>query len=232
MKFQHRRIKEMETKELQNKLASIRSLIFTTQNNKEEAEKRKEKAEETLKRFQTEYEAAREKRQGLLASGKDVKKENESIKSMQTDKELAEDEVVGLDKMLIDLSDELQRLDKEEQQTEEDILKSKLLLFLPIYNKAAARLALIVREIWQLRLALNKHTYHSHAVYCPAGWDENALVEIPKLFSPDDSTVPRRDTVEAYHFRFRYFQYEAKEVPDLIDRDRLIKDAEALRVGK
>jgi seryl-tRNA synthetase len=192
----------MDTKELEKKLEGIKGRITANRSNTTEAEKRKGVAIEKLEDYQSRYEKAREERQGLLASGKDVKKTNESIKIMQTDKELAEDEVIGLDKMLADLSDEAKALEQEEREAERDILKSKLLPLVPAYNEAAARLAAIVENIWELRYALEESHSGPQTIYSAMGWSENGLMEIPKLFligGPE----PDRYSVEAVHFSVR-----------------------------
>src|SRR4030042_4776129 len=192
----------MDTNELGKKLEGIKGRITANRNNTVEAGKRKRTATEKLEDYQSRYEEAREERQSLLASGKDVKKINESIKSMQADKELAEDEVIGLDKMLADLSDEAKALEKKDEETERDILKSKLLPLVPAYNEVAAKVAAIVENIWNLRFALNESHIGAQTILSAVGWNENGLMEIPKLFLISDPE-PGRYSEEAVHFSYR-----------------------------
>lgn len=198
----------METQELTQKLEKINEQMKKNRNSLEAAENRKEMALKRQTECQTQYEDARDERQGLLASGKEVKQISDRIKNMQAEKELAEDEVIGLDNMLLDLKEEVQRLEKEKSETERDILVSKLLPLVPAYNEAAARLAEIVEKIWILKHALNEVHSGPYTIYSPTSWDEGALSEIPKLFDAGDPSLPNRDSVEAYHFRYRYFTYK------------------------
>lgn len=206
----------METKELEKKLEDIKGRITANLKNTEEAEKRNTAATKRLEEYQARYEKARGDRQSLLASGKDVKKINESIKTMQADKELAEDETIGLDKMLVDLNDEANALEKKERETEIDILKSKLLPLVPAYNEAAAQLAAVVENIWELLYVLDVPNRTRSPIASAVGWDENAFAIIPRLFEAVDQ-IPTANSEEAVHFSWRIF----------IDKKRRAREAAA-----
>jgi hypothetical protein len=197
----------MTTKELEKKLEEINAGIATNRSSTEDAEKRKQAASIKLTEYKSKHDKAREDRQGLLASGKDVKKQSDLIKGLHTEKELAEDEVIGLDKMLDELKGQAQKLDGERIETERDILKSKLIPLVPIYNEAAAKLAKIVEEIWELRFALNEPyaAFGPQSIISAAGWDESALCNIPKLFRNDEE-IPAYNREEAVHFHYRFYR--------------------------
>jgi predicted RNase H-like nuclease (RuvC/YqgF family) len=196
----------METKGLEVKLEGIKVSIVKTGKDIDAVRTRKEEALNKQQRLQGQYEAAREERQGLLASGKDAKKVNEIIRTFRADMELLEDEVIGLDKILQELEASLPRLIKEEEETGRDILKSKLLPLIPEYNEAAARLAMIVEKIWELRRELNE-PYTGATVVCVRGFNENALSEIPRLFSPNED-LPVHNTLAAVFFSWQYWHEE------------------------
>ena len=195
----------MEIQDLEKKLNSIKTRIQETREKIEDAEKRKAMATQKLESFQVKYEDARNERQDLLAASKDIKEVNDIIRGLQTDRELAEDEVAGLDKLLIDLKEVAGKLALEEKESAEDIKKARLEELAREYNKIAAKLAPVVKEIWGLRYELRQTLAEPDTIIVPWGWEKNALETIPKLYTSNDEH-PSQYTAAAVFFDLGIFK--------------------------
>jgi chromosome segregation ATPase len=182
----------METKLLTEKIQKIEKHIEDTKQRIMEniksidvTQQRLEESKSSVEHLKEQYESARQKRQGVLAAGNDSQAISSEIKSIRDQLEEKEDEQIGLQTKLEELTAETPSLENELIEAEKDIPKARLIYLHGKYNKLASELAPIVQEMWKLRFELNETHARGGVVVSPAGWSFGALGAIPRLYLPD-----------------------------------------------
>jgi chromosome segregation ATPase len=182
----------METKTLLDKLQKIEKHIEDTKRRIMEniqsidvTQQRLDESKSNVEHLKEQYESARQKRQGILAAGKDSQEISKRIKEIRNELEEREDEQIGLQTKLEELTVETPSLENELSEAEKEIPTARLIYLHGKYNKLASELAPIVEEMWKLRFQLNETHARGGVVVSPAGWSFGALGAIPRLYLPD-----------------------------------------------
>lgn len=192
-----------ELQKIENKIQDLEKRFRANEADIEETQERVENAKKRIQELREQYEKKRTARQESLASGKDTQTLNKEITTIREAIELREDEVIGLENKLKKLKEKSPDLIKELAETRDEIPRTKLVNLVPEYNKVASDLAVIVEEMWKLRLALDETHKYGFAVVAPVPWGFGALGHIQKLYLPGDD-IPSHPFQQA-HFDINAF---------------------------
>lgn len=152
-------------------------------------EERIRSAQQLCAKHESDTATLREQRQTTLAKGEDVSQASSKIKELQHEIELKGDEITGLNTHLDRLRSETYHLSSKLMGLEFRVPQLRSLHLASEYNKVAAQLAGIVKELnetnWMIERDLGGKVPDGEALVVFA-LKEGALTRIPKIYFDDD----------------------------------------------
>lgn len=176
--------------EVEKQTAANKEAIMTTEARIRDARGRSSEIEKEIT-------SLREQRQTALAKGEDGSELSRKMKEIADESELKNDEITGLNNQLHKLKTEEAKLSSEFLRLKRRVPQLQTLILAQEYNKLAAQLAEVVKELnktsWQIEHDGNNGAAN-HVVFA---LKEGALARIPKLYFDEDG--PTLDGFVARH---------------------------------
>ncbi len=183
---------------MEGRYDAVRARIKQIPQDVEANRKKIEKAEADMTSVEARVETMREKRQGMLARGEDAAKISGEIKKVREEKELLEDQVIGLQNLVLNLAEEEKGLREEIKKLAEELGRQKVSILIGPYNETAAKLALISEEILLTAMQYGQPvSEYTNSLFNISSF--NAFMSIPRL-SRTGEEKPAEDA-----FNLRYF---------------------------
>ncbi len=170
-------------------------------------------AKETLGAVVQNLADARVERQKALARGDNASKLTKEIDSSMSEQALTEDLITGLEDLLKEQGEQLTALEKGRKEAFYQMTVEEISVLAGDYNSQAAKLADIVKTIWDKRLLLGWGKGKRDLLIVEEEWWENsALGRIPKLvFSADPNKTREAPKPGCFFERSSYLEAYAQQ---------------------
>jgi chromosome segregation ATPase len=211
--------REESISELQGKINEIEGRISANRKELEGAEEKLKEARRQLELIEPLEKEAREKRQGLLADGKEIKEATKTFRDICEKRELLEEQIGGLEKKLLNLGQEAERLPGEKRQNEMDLLGLMLIPLISKYNLIAEKMAKILEELYGVTWKLDDP--RRFVFSSDHSW-EGSLELIPRLyFLPEYE--PNIPTGHVFNRRVSFCEYVRKAEQERVDHAKKVE---------